>query len=557
MTLQRLQTLESPQDISTNFRSLVFSPDSHILSTVSKRVSTQLFVVSWDLQTGGVTSAVMWQGRDDDSIAREPSMTYSANGKMIGVHFCYSGDDANVILIFDVSSGVCMYSHLLTGTIYPTNSIWAHGESFRFETIHEETITISEVGFTSDSVPTVVDTLPPMGGASGEFYHRNPSNHHSSIRVHPAPCRLAYAFQGSAMVWDVQNSKYLLNCTDTTFYSTVSFSSDGRFFACSTTKSDVYLWKESPTGYMLHNILASSTVHSHPLLSPNGESIVAFGGPTIRLWRTKGFTTPLSSVSARTRQHTEDFVLDFSPDGMFAAFAMLKDKTVTVLNLKPSVRQLTIDASMEVYGLRVVWNAITVIGVKKIVTWDLPAGDRVPDAKMTLADSAWTRNLGATSSGSEIGASISPDSCHIVIISVPVLWGTYLDIYDGSTGGLVREMGLEEGQRPWFAPGGCNLWVVDDDGEGRMIEVGCSRQVLQDPDRGVDIECPPEGYPWKSSLGYQVTTDWWILGPDGKRLLMLPPPWQSPKAVLRIWKGQFLALLHCGLSEPVILELEP
>ena len=36
---------------------------------------------------------------------------------------------------------------------------------------------------------------------------------------------------------------------------------------------------------------------------------------------------------------------------------------------------------------------------------------------------------------------------------------------------------------------------------------------------------------------------------------MLPPPWQS-YAMDRIWKGQFLALLHGGLSEPVILELD-
>ena len=73
----------------------------------------------------------------------------------------------------------------------------------------------------------------------------------------------------------------------------------------------------------------------------------------------------------------------------------------------------------------------------------------------------------------------------------------------------------------------------------------------------VDIEHPPEGYPWGSSRGYQVASDWWILGLDGKRLLMLPPPWQSQDAVRQVWKGQFLALLHVGLSEPVILELIP
>ena len=49
--------------------------------------------------------------------------------------------------------------------------------------------------------------------------------------------------------------------------------------------------------------------------------------------------------------------------------------------------------------------------------------------------------------------------------------------------------------------------------------------------------------------------DQWILSPDGKLLLMLPPPWQS-SALQRVWKGQFLVLLHGRLSEPVILKLE-
>ena len=62
----------------------------------------------------------------------------------------------------------------------------------------------------------------------------------------------------------------------------MTFSTDGHFFACSTTRSDVYLWKETPTGYTLHQTLKSNTVRSRPLLSRNGESIALFGGSAIR-----------------------------------------------------------------------------------------------------------------------------------------------------------------------------------------------------------------------------------------------------------------------------------
>ena len=87
-----------------------------------------------------------------------------------------------------------------------------------------------------------------------------------------------------------------------------------------------------------------------------------------------------------------------------------------------------------------------------------------------------------------------------------------------------------------------------------MFRVDSGGQVLPDPERRVDIEHSPEGYPWASSRGYRVTDDW-ILGPDGKPLLMLPPIWQSPLEADRVWKGKFLALLHRELPGPVILEL--
>ena len=70
----------------------------------------------------------------------------------------------------------------------------------------------------------------------------------------------------------------------------------------------------------------------------------------------------------------------------------------------------------------------------------------------------------------------------------------------------------------------------------------------------VDVEAVG-GYPWKSSRGYQITNDWWILDPEGKRLLMLPAAWQFHGEEQCVWKEQFLALLSGQLPEPVILEL--
>lgn len=109
------------------------------------------------------------------------------------------------------------------------------------------------------------------------------------------------------------------------------------------------------------------------------------------------------------------------------------------------------------------------------------------------------------------------------------------------------------GEVPRFSPDGCDIWCVF--GHGRAIARRVGGEWKEHPKWISDIENPPEGYPWGSSQ-YRVTDDWWVLGPDGKRLLLLSPPWQSADAVHRVWKGQFLALLHGGLLEPVILNLE-
>ena len=108
-----------------------------------------------------------------------------------------------------------------------------------------------------------------------------------------------------------------------------------------------------------------------------------------------------------------------------------------------------------------------------------------------------------------------------------------------------------------FSPDGCDLWCVERSGEASVWRDSDGQGQLKHSELTVSVEHPPEGYPWGSIHGYRVTSDWWILGPDGKRLLLLPPPWQ-PYAVHRVWGGQFLALLHgaTGLSEPVILGLD-
>ena len=314
-TLQRLQILEAPRDISLLPPCrLIFSPDSRILTCCSSDYK-QPFVVSWDLQTGGVVGVITWQRSEwnitvDFHDAKTVTITYSSDGKMVGVFYCYLSVNDNYrvttnLSICDVASGVYMHSHSLDGgEILLPNNIWTHGESLQFVTAGAKTITIWEVGFTSGATPTEVGTLPIPDGFP---------NDGRGVGFLPSPCRLAFfTDECGVQVWDARNSKCLLDSTDADFYGAMSFSSDGRFFTCSGMESETYIWKESPDGYILHEILASSSEieYPRPSLSPTGEFIVTPSKRAIQLWRTKRSTTAASSTLTQAPQITNSFVLD-------------------------------------------------------------------------------------------------------------------------------------------------------------------------------------------------------------------------------------------------------
>jgi WD40 repeat protein len=556
VTFQQLQVLEFPQGVSLYGRALVFSPDSCVLTGCGRASGSDqgLFVVSWDLQTGGVTSFIRWQG-PGSYVVGDPSITYSANGRMVGILYWYHSHTNTVnIFICDVASGVYICSHSLNIHTPFSNHIWTHREYLRFTTANAISITIWEVGFISGGTPTRVEILPiPDSFDPTMFPHSGDYKCVGQVLLLPTPFRLAATFQDKILVWDVQNSNCLLQCMGTNFLPRMSFSSDGRFFACSTTGADVYLWKEFPTGYVLHGVLAPRAAHSYPSLSQNGESIVVFGRRMIRLWHTNSFTTHPSSISIQAPQLIKNFVLDFSPDGTLVMAAVEGNETVTVLNFKSGVSQLIINAGMDIYGLGMTGNTVVAIGARKVIAWDLPVGNYVPGVRMGFEDRSWAVNLSSLE-GCVISASISPDSHHIALISGAQLH--FLCIYSTSTGECLERV-LTDGVIPWFAPDRRKVWCATEYGWVEVWRFGGRRNVLKYLGHKGDIEHiehPPEGYPWGSSHSYWVMDDQWILGPDGKRLLMLPPPWQSG-VTERVWKGQFLALLHGEISGPVILEV--
>jgi len=544
-TLMRITVLEFPMGDLDESNRLIFSPDGRLLtSSVTCGAGGKL--ISWDLQTGVVVSAISAErGHYSDSIA------YSACGTIFGVLSHGSNTTVNT---YNVLSGTHICSHLVGGLI--KGKIRAHGECLRFTTMTPGSITTWDAGFASTHAPTKVEILPIPDGCRDL----------ESLLVHPTLPRIALICEWRVRVWDTQHSKFLLDSAHDVFNYTMSFSPDGRFLASNGATPErefagIYLWKESHTGYVLHQRLISDSWSAAPLISPNARTVITFGGPIIQLWHTMESTTSRSAVSAQTsRSNGRDFVFGFSPDEALAAVARKKDKTITVVDLKSGVPRLTIDAGMEVYGLGVTGSNVVAIGEGGIVTWDLPAGDHVLDLRANITDSI--RTVPLDNNRHDIGwpelvILISPDLHHAAIMGYPGPNDSYLSLYDTRTGQHLQTVTHDHSiDTPWFTPDGREVWFRRDVGglDGWKIVEDSKSDVTELEHLG-STEHQPDGPPWQSFRGYQVRDDEWIFSPSGKRLFWLPPRWRLHERERR-WGGRFLALLGNKLPEAVILELE-
>jgi len=534
VTLERLHTFTHP---FSEIGWLSFSPDGRSLTWINSGDNGS--GTTWDLQTGGRISVI-------PPILNTPSMffssTCSTDGKMVAVAgFRNLGNftDVTIIFTYNLVSGTHVYSHLAPEG-HTVAQLWTHGEFLRFATVKPGSITIWEVGFTPERTLAEIESLPAPDDTG--------SRNHLFL---PTLSRLAFILREAVLIWDARDSKFLLNFVGGGEPKGLSFSSDGRFFACgSNIGQEVHLWKESPTGYVLHRKLASGPMDDwiRPFLSPDGESIITSKDDETQLWRTTDPINPPSGVPLQPAKQT-DFVLAFSPDKSFTATGRLGENIATIVDLKSGDPRLIVDTGTKICGLGVTWSTFVVVGEGKIITWDLPAGGHVLDARANIHDSVQTVafNHPPPFPGQLHSASISPDFNHLVITRETA---DGLDIYDMSTGKHLVGDTTGHVSQPWFTQDGREVWYAY--GRRKIIRGGGS-DVIGLESVGDDDD-PSGGCLSESSYGHKVMDDHWILDSRKKRVMWLPYHLRA-SVKHRIWDGQFLALFDPRLPEPVIIEL--
>ena len=544
---------------------ITFSPEGHLLTWFggNHEGSSPEKIVTWDIQTGIVISVIspdQWNIPSDPLVDWEvllelSSVTYSICGAMFGVLFCWNSEF--IICTYNALSGTHIYSHPVEGQVL--GSIRTHGECLQFATVTPRSIIVWEVGFASTQAPTEVETSPIPDG----FYIPD------GFLFHPTLPQFALMKGGSFFVWDTHDSKFLLEPpTEIELFGQMTFSPDGRFFACGQTflgneSQSIYIWKESQTGYIPHQKFISPAEVRIPLISPDGESIIAFGGLTIQLWHTMDSSISLSAAlyeNCWDSTDLRDFLLEFSPNHELAAVMQERDETITVLDLKSGIPWLVIDMGIWVYGLRVTGSSIVAVSYENIFTWNLPTGDHIPNPRLDITNSVQTIPYDCEWFGENRKAVlVSPDLHYIIIHDYSRKRNqAYLHVYDLSIGQNIGSMPIDRYVTSGFTPDGCGVWY------GRNLNEMVCQRLFDDYEPNItELEHPQTiyqswRYPWESPHGYKIVDGQWILNSSGKRLFWLPSHWRRYGTQWRSmkWGGRFLALLHGELPEVVILEFE-
>ena len=554
-TLSQLSTFEYPPGFDG--KDLCFTPDGCFLTQFSPHGP-----LSWDIQTGGPLKTSQFV---HNQIPLSFSSTYSIDGKMIAVarknpppdhkdgNDHSSHNNSHSITIFNLF-GTLMHTHSVPeGPIIPP--IWTHGQCLQFATMKQSFITIWEIAFSSTCRPTEVKSLPvPDGIADGKKF-----------LFFPSLSQLAFTLGDTIQIWDAKASKLLLKTLpefQVTRHNSSwgSFSFDGCFFACLVT-TGVYIWKESPSGYILHQKLVFPTpVHPRaPHFSPNGELIIITHDSKIYLWPTIDQILPPHN-SPTGDDDVNGFVLGFSPNEPLVAFVPWRKSVIKILNLQSGDLLLATDMNVEICCMWMTENTVVAVGENgDIVSCDLSGenhtfkpGANIKNSVLTTISSGSVQYPSVDIFGADI--SLSPDRSWIAVPVCTNLRDTvqyFLVVCDVSTGRCLGSVETTTLSTPIFSFDGhwiwdaehYFMWEIFEDSRSGTIELKSLEEAVP----------PPELCPFDSTCGYEVTDDRWVLSPTREQLLWLPQHWRSNWR-RRIWNRQFLGLNHEELSDVVILE---
>ena len=438
--------------------------------------------------------------------------------------------------IYDVLNS----TQLLWGTIQPSQgtglgTYWVHDNTLQFTTS-------TKIGgqFVINTYKLQQTSTPPLHELSS--FPVQP--HKGGFSFSPVSLHASFVTNTEVVILDVQNSKCLLytEVTQLVCPPLAHFSPDGCFFACGT-QHEIYIWQNTPTGYMLWSSLRPRLPFQEFSWSPISISILCWGLRGIQLVHPGDHPNSLSLDGTKPERKSGNHLVAYSTDWAYVATAQQGDGVVTILDGISGTTQWLINTDMQILEIKITNNTIFVVDKYKLASWHLEPGGIVSGTHEPLAIVANVEYL-----------ALSHDCSWIAFVR-----GRELFLYDIKAQKISESIWQNiDPTNIQFSPDGCQLWFTTHGGSTGDF---CMRLDIEGWNSvGGAWKCLKVGLPWInlfSPSGYYIGIDsGWVVDSRGRKLLWLPPHWRAKHWGEVRWEGDFLAFVGYYHQKPVIIEFQ-
>ena len=473
-------------------------------------------------------------------VYNQGEITFSTNNNRSVVNYIPSGPFSKL--------QVCTYD-LLKGTKSPKTKFpwsnnhqlgahWTHEDSLQFATSFEidghVLIEIRELQQTSHPLPVVESFHLPL--QRGEFSF-------SSVSFHAS-----FVTKADLVILDVRDLRILLEvkAAQSPFIPPGHFSSDGHFFVCGTEEPRIFVWENGSTGYGPWSNLRPRLLFKGLSFSPTTSSILTWGQQGIQVLNPDNQSAFLSPSEAGHHHRHHNHLVAYSVDGALTATTRQKDHIIKILdNLSGSPCQL-IDTGMEILDIKIVDNTICMASSCGLVWWDLETGGRVHGAQdvinKTTAIDPTVGHLALSHDCSQIAFAVQKTDLYLWREGLPPVRVSLHNYEARASDESLNIINIQS------SPNRRGLWLLASTSRTHSILGSRTRyfpvelEIREDQNfRNVTRRSSNSPWPWANlfSCGYRigVGSKEWVVDPEGRKILWLPPSWRAKNVEDVRWNG--------------------
>ena len=478
---------------------------------------TNTTLVVWDTQTGAIVGETKLGGVDRSG--GNNKIVFHANQRaftLITKHWHCT---------HDVFNG----TKLCEGDI-PSSQLgayWTHEGTLQFAIGSETdgTFVISIYELQPSLIPPLhILSSFPVPHQSGKFSFSPLSSHASFVT------------QTEVTVLDVQGPKLLLQvkvAQDSPLPG--QFSPDGQFFACKTSGDDIWVWENTPAGYVPWSNLRPRLPIGGFSWSPTSSSILCWGLEGIQLLHLGSHPNP-PHINTKPNHKNGRCLVGYSADGAHIVTTRQWDNRITVLGLLPGTLQQSINMDMEIQDIKVIKNTIFAVDEHKLVSWDLEASEMLQSGSGAMGVTVnETLDMGSHTEH----LTLSHNCTQIAFARENTLF-----LYDIKSQKSVSQDIGRQTSGIQFSLDGSKLWPIRTSDSYYLKGL----EIVWDLSSGAVTKINPEDieplFNPPSPCGYHIGIgSGWVEDSKGVRLLWVPPNWRIKDLQDKRWDGNFLALV--------------